>query len=231
MESTGFFCIVMVLIIIVASIVSYNMIKKQKGVFSQLMSSGEAEEQKGNDHVAIAIYKHALSVILGLEKGSAELTAKGIGLLMEEDGKKAIEKIDNLYTKNSIQYSWDDFNALVAEFAKMSSNKELVDNYGLPKGSGKELFSMLTDKLRQCINSLPEINTQTSIPAPVVPQSSAVSQSAIASTPASTFIPSADEYAAKNAASKKRKRIILWSIIAALILCVCLLTALPLLSN
>lgn len=125
MEGIIFYCVVMVIIIIIASIVSYNMIKKQKGVFSQLMSSGEAEEQKGNDSAAIIIYKHALAVILGLEKGSTELTAKGVGLLMEQDGKKAVEKINNLYNKNGIQYSWDELNALVAEFAKMSSNKEL----------------------------------------------------------------------------------------------------------
>ncbi len=220
-------CCVSVIITIIASIASYIMIKKQKGVFSQLMNSGEEEERKGNDQAAIVLYKHALAIILGLEKGSTKLTVKGVGLLMEEDGKKAIERIDGLYNKNEIQHSWDELNALVAEFENMSSNKELVDKYGIPKGAGKELFMLLSEKLRRCINSLPEINMPTNTPVPVVSQSGVPLQHSVAPISPSASIPTAEEYVAKNIAAKKRGRKIVWSIIIGLILCVCLLMMFP----
>jgi hypothetical protein len=224
--------IVFVIVMIIISVVATRAMNKQKGVFSQYLTSGEEEERKGNDRVAVPLYKHALAVILGVEQGSVDLTAKGIGMMMDQEGGKAVVKLGTLYARNGIQYSWDEFNAIITEIRKMSINSALVDRHGLPKGAGKEFFATLKDRLVRCIHSMPELDASNVAPAPAASQPLTTVQPA-AVTPPATFtqsvpppippsqaVPSADSYAAKNVAAKKRNRTILWVLIGVLVLCI-----------
>ena len=216
-----FLCVVFIIAMIVIFIFGARMIKKQKGVFAQYLASGEEEERKGDDKQAITLYKHALAIILGLEQGSAELTAKGIGMLLEQDGKKAVEKLGIVYARNGIQYAWDEFNAIVTEFHKMSVNDQLVDRNGLPKGSGKELYPILRARLKQCIASMPEINTPGIAASPVLAQPVAPAPAVVSSpapAPSVQSVPTAAEYAAKKSPSSKRTLIIVLSVVGGLII-------------
>ena len=223
-------CVVFIIAMAVIMIYAVQAMKKQKGVFSQYLNSGEEEERKGNDHLAIPMYKHALAIILGVEQGSVDLTAKGILMLMEQDGKMAVEKLNAVYARNGIQYSWAEFNAIIAEVQKLTANPDLVDRNGLAKGAGKDLFAALKDRLVQCIHSMPEIGAPAATPVNPAQMTEAtpppVPAQATAVMPPITFsqpIPSTDSYAAKNAIAKKRNRLILWSVIGALGLCVLVL--------
>jgi hypothetical protein len=156
--------IIGIIIIVIAVAIGASKVKKQKQIFSQFLNNATIEEQKGNIPGAIAISKQALSIMLGIVTGSTELTPKGIGMLMEQGGKDAVEKIKSLHARSGIQYDWSEFYAIIQGYARLSLDKQFVDNYGLPKGAGKEYAANLRFNLQRCISMIPETALGQAVP-------------------------------------------------------------------
>ena len=245
----GFSVVIFIVFVIVMAIIvlwSRRALNKQKGIFEQFMASGQAEESKGNDSQAVAFYKHALAVILGIAEGSVELTAKGVGMILQQSGRTAVDRLNAIYARHAVQPSWEEFNALVAEFQKMSTNPDLVNRYGVPKGEAKQMFALLQEKLKRCIEALPGLEAATAQPhAPAgaaIPPSEVSLPSAGASTPpplppvgeamppafpsypasatpATAYtIPNSEEVAARNRTARKRRTIIILSVVGGVVL-------------
>jgi len=155
MESVLFFAVFIVFMVGI-SIWARGKVKKTRAKIEALKAEAKTLSTSGNSAKGIAVLYEALGYIVGVGPGTTEWTAKGICKRMDDQGWDLISEIQRMQQDLGLSCDWAEFKQVINDFQQFSLDKKLVNNHGLPKRAGKDIYVAMRRKLEECLKSFPQ---------------------------------------------------------------------------